>query len=73
MGCCALLQGIFLTQGQIHVSYISCIGRGFFTTSATWEGQSKAHSVSKPKLADANPAQVQPGLMHPFVLCPQGH
>ena len=25
------------TQGQTHVSYISCIGSRFFTTSATWE------------------------------------
>ena len=27
VGCCALLQGIFLTQGSTCVSYVSCIGR----------------------------------------------
>ena len=27
VGCCALLQGIFQTQDQIGISYISCIGR----------------------------------------------
>ena len=27
VGFCALLQGIFLTQDQTHVSYVSCIGR----------------------------------------------
>ena len=25
-----LLQGIFLTQARTHVSYISCVGGGFF-------------------------------------------
>ena len=39
MGCRVLLQGIFPTQalnpGQS--SYISCVGRWFFTTSTTWE------------------------------------
>ena len=27
MGCHALLQGIFLTKDQTHVSYLSCTGR----------------------------------------------
>ena len=27
MGCHALLQGIFLTQGRTYFSYVSCIGR----------------------------------------------
>ena len=29
-----------------HVSYVSCIGRQFFTTSATWEAQNKIHGTS---------------------------
>ena len=32
----ALLQGIFPTQGS-NPSLVSCMGRWFFTTSATWE------------------------------------
>ena len=34
-----ILQGIFLTQGSNHVSYVSCIASAgrFFTTSTTWE------------------------------------
>ena len=36
MGCCALLQGIFLTRDWTRVSHVSCTGRSF-TTSATWE------------------------------------
>ena len=35
VGCRALLQGIFPTQGSNP--YVSCISRPFFTTSATWE------------------------------------
>ena len=38
VGCHALLRGIFPTQGLNHVSYVSCISRGLFPTSATWEG-----------------------------------
>ena len=38
--CCALLQGIFPTQGSLlHGSRLTCIGSGFFTTSATWEAK----------------------------------
>ena len=40
VGCRALLQGIFLTQGWYSVSLMSpAVGGGFFTTSATWEAQ----------------------------------
>ena len=35
-GCCALLQGIFLTQGSNpHLS--PALAGGFFTIGATWE------------------------------------
>ena len=37
VGCHALFQGIFLTQGSNQISYISCIGDGFFTTNTTWQ------------------------------------
>ena len=39
MGCHALLQGIFPTQGSNPkpASIISALAGGFFTTSATWE------------------------------------
>ena len=33
VGCHALLHG----RDQTHVSYVSCSGRWFFTTGATWE------------------------------------
>ena len=36
-GCHALLQRIFQTQELAHVSYVSCIGK-FFTTSTTCLG-----------------------------------
>ena len=39
-----LLQGIFLTTDQTHVSCISCIGR-FFTTRITLEALNQVHSV----------------------------
>ena len=40
--CChALLQGIFPTQHQTHVSCISCTAGIFFTHWSTW----KAHSI----------------------------
>ena len=32
-----LLQGIFPVRDRMHISYVSCIGRQFFTTQATWE------------------------------------
>ena len=37
VGCHALLQGIFPTQGSKCVSYVSCTVGGFFATSASWE------------------------------------
>ena len=40
VGCCALPQGIFPTQGS-NLSLISpALAAGFFTTSTTWEVQS---------------------------------
>ena len=46
MGCHALLQGIFSTQGSNRISYVSCTGGEFFTTSATWEA---LHPSSTPE------------------------
>ena len=41
VGCHALLQGIFPTQGSNpHLSPLPAVAGGFFTTSATWEAQS---------------------------------
>ena len=37
VGCHFLLLGIFPTQELNSLSYVSCIGSGFFTTSGTWE------------------------------------
>ena len=38
VGCHALLQGIFLTQGSnLHLLMSPALAGGFFTTSATWE------------------------------------
>ena len=38
VGCRALLQGIFLTQGSnLYLVYLPILTGGFFTTSATWE------------------------------------
>ena len=33
--CHAFLQVIFLSQGWNHISFVSCTGRGFFTSSVT--------------------------------------
>ena len=41
MGCHALIQGVFQPRDRTHISYVSCIGRWFFTTSTTWEAQKK--------------------------------
>ena len=38
--CHAFLQVIFPTQGWNHVSFVSCSGRGFFTTSVTQKAPS---------------------------------
>ena len=43
VGCHALFQGIFLTQGLNSVSHISCTGSGFCTTSATREAYIHTH------------------------------
>ena len=43
VGCHALLQEIFPTQGSNLVSFISC---GFFTTDATWEAYAAAAAKS---------------------------
>ena len=38
--CHSLLQGIFLIQGSNQrVLRLTCIGRGFLTTSTTWEAK----------------------------------
>ena len=40
VSCCALLQGIFLTQGSNPLSLKSLVlAGGFFTTSTTWEAR----------------------------------
>ena len=36
VSCCALLQGSSQPRDQIHVSYVSCIGRRVIT-SVAWE------------------------------------
>ena len=39
VGCQALLQGIFLTQGSnTCLWHLPALAGGFFTTSTTWEG-----------------------------------
>ena len=44
VGCHALLQGIFQTQGSnSHLMFPALVGE-FFTTSATWEAQISAYS-----------------------------
>ena len=37
VGCCFLLQGIFLTQGSNPHLLSPALAGGFFTTSTTWE------------------------------------
>ena len=37
VGCCAVLQGIFPTQGWNLCLMSPALPGGFFTTSATWE------------------------------------
>ena len=37
VGCHALLQGIYPTQGSDPRLLVSCIAGGLFTTSTTWE------------------------------------
>ena len=55
MGCQALLQGIFPTQGIESASLMSpALAGEFFTTSATWEVQKKTQHTSK-KQKQQNP------------------
>ena len=35
VGCHALLQGIFPTQGLNHISWVFCIAGGFFTAESS--------------------------------------
>jgi len=42
VGCYALLQGIFPTQGLNLVPYISCIGRWALYTVTTWEASDRS-------------------------------
>ena len=45
VGCYALLQGIFLTQGlNPRLLLLLALAGRFFTTSATWEAQSKTRA-----------------------------
>ena len=47
VGCHALLQGIFLTQGSnLHLFMSPALTGGFFTTSTTWEAHSTPHCIS---------------------------
>ena len=48
MGCHALLQGIFLTQGSnLHLLMSPVLAGGFFTTSTTWKACSWVISFNK--------------------------
>ena len=52
VGCPALLQGIFPTQGSNPCLLHLTLGGEFFTTSATWEGSPPAMATeSLPSLA----------------------
>ena len=44
VGCHALLQGIFPTQGQ-NPCLLPALADRFFTTGATWEAQVKVHMI----------------------------
>ena len=45
MGCHALLQGIFLTQGSNPCLKSPALAVGFFTTSSTWEALDYAYLI----------------------------
>ena len=48
MGCHALLQGIFLTQGSnLHLLMTLALAGGFFTASATWEARNMSTTPLK--------------------------
>ena len=48
VGCHALLQGIFLTQGlSPHLFTSSSLAGGFFTTSTTWKALVYIHGILK--------------------------
>ena len=50
----SLLQGIFPTRDQTHISYVSCIGKWVLYHRATWEApySSKSRDRSVTKLTD---------------------
>ena len=39
-------RGSSWPRDQAHISSVSCIGRGFFTTSATWEAHAKEYYMA---------------------------
>ena len=43
-------RGFSQSRDQTHVSYISCIGSRFFTTSATWEAHNKTYTEGIPEI-----------------------
>ena len=48
VGCHALLQGIFLTQGSnLHLLMTLALAGGFFTASATWEARNMSTTPLK--------------------------
>ena len=55
MGCHALLQGIFPSQGWNTSLMFPVLAGGFFTTSATWEALGAMSPRFKSQLADGGP------------------
>ena len=71
VGCYALLQGIFLTQGlNSHLLLSAALAGRFFTTSATWEAEAQSYYKSFTWQASWGKAAIStPDLVH--ILCPR--
>ena len=41
-------RGSSQPRNEIHITYVSCIGRQVFTTSATWEDRYQTDPISNP-------------------------
>ena len=74
-------RGSFWPRGWLCISYISCIGNGFFTTSVTWEAHpGPAPRLSKPHLGDVQTvyviqtcARIWKSFLSPMLRYPKSH
>ena len=71
VGCHALSQGIFLTQGlNLEFLMSPALTVGFFTTSVTWEALTKLDSILKSRdITLLTRVGIVKGMVFPVIMC----